>query len=238
MFNANGLAAFSAISASPANLTNNHISYSYGGGVRVGAIWNVSPIFRLALSGATPMWMSKFDKYKGLFAEQGGFDIPANVTVGAAWDAAPNWTLMFDYKHIFYSDIPSIGNATTFVGIPFGANKGPGFGWSDVDAISFGAAWHVAPDWTLRAGYAHNGNPVGSEDVTLNILAPGIVTDHISAGFSHDFGAHSSLDMTFMYVPENTVSGIEVTPFGPNPGRTIKLSMSQFDFTIGYRYRF
>ena len=74
--------------------------------------------------------------------------------------------------------------------------------------------------------------------MTLNILAPGIVTDHISAGFSHDFGAHSSLDMTLMYVPENTVSGIEVTPFGPNPGRTIKLAMHQWDFTIGYRYKF
>ncbi len=238
MFNANGLGAFTAISASPTNLTNRHIDYSYGGGVRLGAIWTAAPNFRLALAGATPMWMSKFSKYKGLFAEQGGFDIPANVSVGAAWDVDPEWTLMLDYKHIFYSDVPSVGNSTAFTGTPFGATKGPGFGWSDVDAISFGAAWHAAPTWTLRAGYTHNTNPVGSTDVTLNILAPGIVTDHISAGFSHDFDGNSSLDVAMMYVPENTVSGIEVTPFGPNPGRTITLAMHQWDFTIGYRYKF
>lgn len=238
MFDAKGLAAFTAISASPGNMTNRHIDYSYGGGVSVGAIWTVAPNFRLALAGATPMWMSKLDKYKGLFAEQGGFDIPANVSVGAAWDVNPKWTLMLDYKHIFYSDVPSVGNATTFVGIPFGADKGPGFGWSDVDAVSIGAAWRPLPDWTFRAGYTHNTNPVGAKDVTLNILAPGIVTDHISAGFSHSYDSHNSLDMAIMYVPENTVSGIEVTPLGPNPGRTITLSMKQWDISVGYRYKF
>jgi len=41
-----------------------------------------------------------------------------------------------------------------------------------------------------------------------------------------------------MYVPESTVSGIEVTPSGRNPGRTIKLAMKQWDVTIGYRYNF
>jgi len=238
MFDAKGLGAFSPISISPGNLTNRGISYSYGGGVRAGVIWNASPTVRLAVAGATPMWSSKFSKYKGLFADGGAFDIPANVSAGLAWDAAPAWTLMLDYKHIFYSEVDSVGRSTLFTGIPLGAPNGPGFGWSDVDVISFGAAWRVASDWTLRAGYAHNTNPVGSNDVTLNILAPGIVTDHITAGFSHKFDDHSSLDFSGMYVPENTVSGIEVTPFGPNPGRTIKLNMHQFDITLGYRYDF
>lgn len=237
-FKANGLGAFAGISASPADLTNNGASYSYGGGVRVGAIWSASPTLRLAIAGATPMWMSKFDDYKGLFADGGAFDIPASVTAGVAWDASPDFTVMLDYKHIFYSAVDSVGNSTVFTGIPFGAPGGPGFGWSDVDVVSVGAAWRVAPDWTLRAGYANNTNPIGSEDVTLNILAPGVVTDHISAGFSHTFNEKSALDIGVIYVPENTVSGIEVTPGGPNPGRTITLAMHQWDFTIGYRHGF
>jgi long-chain fatty acid transport protein len=32
--------------------------------------------------------MSKFDKYKDLFANQGEFDIPENYGVGIAWKAA------------------------------------------------------------------------------------------------------------------------------------------------------
>jgi long-chain fatty acid transport protein len=90
----------------------------------------------------------------------------------------------------------------------------------------------------LRAGYAHNTNPIGPADVTLNILAPGVVTDHIAGGFTYKWGRHSNLDLSVMYVPENTVSGIEVTPFGPNPGRTITLAMHQWDMTVGYRYHF
>jgi len=235
MFEAKGLAFFTPLSISPTNMTNNHLSYSYGGGVRLGLIWNVSPTFRLAAAGSTPMWMSKFSKYRGLFRDGGSFDIPANVTVGFAWDASPKWTLMLDYKHIFYSDVGSVGGSTV-APFPFGSPNGPGFGWSDVDVISLGAEWRASPHWTLRAGYAHNTNPVGSNDVTLNILAPGVVTDHISGGFSYSFSGHSRLDFSAMYVPEHSVSGLEVTPFGPTPGSNIKLSMHQTDITIGYRY--
>ena len=235
MFDAKGLIAFSGLSSSPGNMTSGKISYSYGGGVRVGAIWTLSPTFRLGLSGATPTWMSKFGKYKGLFADGGGFDIPANVTVGGAWDASPAVTLMLDYKHIFYSDVNSVGDSSS-VPKPFGANGGPGFGWHDVDVIAFGANWKVAPGWTLRGGYAHNTNPIGAADVTLNILAPGVVTDHITAGVSAQVTDSSTIDLSGTYVPENSVSGPEVTPFGPT-GRTIALSMYQYDVTVEWRYK-
>jgi long-chain fatty acid transport protein len=235
MFDAKGLGAFSAYSISPGNLTNRGISYSWGGGARLGMTWNASPTFRVAVAGNTPIWMSKFDKYKGLFANGGAFDIPASVTAGVAWDAAANWTLMADYKHIFYSDIPAVSDSTTKPA-PFGSANGPGFGWSDVDVISVGAKWRVTPHWTLRAGYAHNNNPIGPEDVTLNILAPGVITNHISAGVSHKFGSGDSLDFSVLYAPQTTVSGIEMTPTGPNPGRTIKLAMHQWDITLGYRF--
>ena len=37
----------------------------------------------------------------------------------------------------------------------FGAPNGPGFGWSDVNAIAVGLEWRATKDLTLRAGYAH-----------------------------------------------------------------------------------
>ena len=235
MFDAKGLAAFSGLSSSPSNLTSGKISYSYGGGVRVGALWRVSPAFRLGLAGSMPMWTTEFQKYKGLFADRGGFNIPANVTVGAAWDVVPDVTLMLDYKRIFYSAVNSVGNSM-FVPKPFGADNGPGFGWKDVNAVAFGANWRVNPVWTLRAGYAHNTNPVRSEDVTLNILAPGVVTDHITAGVSARVDAHSTIDLAASYMPTHSVSGPEVVPgLGPT-GRTITLSMHQYDLTVEWRY--
>lgn len=91
-FNAKGLAAFSPISQSPGDLTNRGTDTSWGGGLRVGGLWSVLPNVRLALAGATPIWMTDFGKYSGLFAGQGSFDIPASVTAGGAWDVVPNVT--------------------------------------------------------------------------------------------------------------------------------------------------
>ena len=34
----------------------------------------------------------------------------------------------------------------------------------------------------LRAGYNTSGNPIRAEDVTFNILAPGVVRHHVTAG--------------------------------------------------------
>ncbi len=238
MFSAYGLGAFSPLSSSPSNLTDNGQAMSYGGGLRVGALLSVTPTLRFSVSGATPIWMTKFNKYQGLFADHGSFNIPANVGVGVAWDPAPDWTVMLDYKHIFYSDIKSISTPSAFVGAPFGSANGPGFGWHDVDVVAIGAEWRVDPAWTLRAGYAHNTNPISSSDVTLNILAPGVVTDHISAGFSYKVNQRSTIDFAGTYVPWHSVSGPEVVPgLGPT-GRTIKLSMYQYDFTLAWRYAF
>ena len=236
MFDAKGLGAFSGLSSAPGDLTSGKIDTSVGGGVRVGAIWTVAPTFRLAVAGATPTWMSKFSKYKGLFANGGSVDIPANVTVGAAWDARPDLTLMLDYKHIFYSDVAAIGNSSS-IPKPLGSNGGPGFGWTDVDVIALGAKWQVAPAWTLRAGYAHNTNPVRPADVTLNILAPGVITDHITGGVSVRMSDNSSFDVSGSYMPTHSVSGPEVIPgFGPT-GRTITLSMHEYDISVEWRYK-
>ncbi len=68
-------------------MTNRHIAYSYGGGVRVGADRERGPELAARLRRPTPIWMSKFGKYKGLFADGGAFDIPASIDGGLAWDA-------------------------------------------------------------------------------------------------------------------------------------------------------
>ncbi|HVZ54712.1 MAG TPA: outer membrane protein transport protein [Pseudolabrys sp.] len=236
-FRAIGLGAFAGISSDPTHLTDKGYDYSYGGGVRAGVQWSVMPNVRLGLSGQTPMWMTKFDKYAGLFAGGGDFDIPGNVTAGVAWDAMPNLTLMADYKHIFYGSIPSIADSST-TPLPLGSSNGPGFGWHDIDIIKLGVEWRATPVWTLRAGYAHNANPIKSSDVTFNILAPGVVTDHFTGGFAYKVSPNSTLEFAAAYIPKHSVSGVEVTPLGPTPGSNIDISMHQFQFTVGYTYQF
>jgi long-chain fatty acid transport protein len=234
-FRADGLQGFDnpIFSANPGHVTGRGDDYSYGGGARAGIQWDLTKTLRFGLSGQSQIYSTKFDKYSGLFADGGDFDIPASITAGLAWDAMPGLTLMADYRHIFYSAIPAIANSSTVMA-QFGAPGGPGFGWSDVDAVSIAAAWKATPDLTLRVGYSHNTNPVSSNDVMMNILAPGVVTDHFSAGLSYAWAKNLGVDLQFGYVPRHDVTGINMA----GGGQTIKLSMEQFEGSIGVRYRY
>ena len=109
-FEAKGLGAFGALgfSSDPANLTDNGKDTSTGLGAKLGWQGEVTKGLTLAASYQTEMDMSKFDKYAGLFAEQGDFDIPATWTLGLAWDTSPKSTLNFDIQQMMYSDIATI----------------------------------------------------------------------------------------------------------------------------------
>ncbi len=240
MFRAYGLGAFGAfgLSSNPAELSGNGTAWSVGGGLRAGVEWHATPTLRFGLAGATPIWSTSFEKYSGLFANQGQFDIPGTITVGTSYDILPMLTLLLDYKHIFYSGVPAISNSPNFNGILFGAAGGPGFGWRDVDVVSFGAEWRATQDLILRAGYSHNTNPISSADVTMNILAPGVITDHVSAGASYKVLPNASLEFAAVYAPRQDVGGPEVTPFGATPGSNINIWMSQFEITAGLTYYF
>jgi long-chain fatty acid transport protein len=234
-FGATGLGAFSAISVDPANLTNRGYDLSYGFGLRAGVEVEVSPQLRLGLAGQTKMYMSRFSKYAGLFEDRGDFDIPAAITAGLAWKARPDLTLLADYQRIFYSGIGAIGNSNSAG--PLGAPGGAGFGWDDVDAVKLGVEWRQDDRMTWRAGYAYSSNPVGPEDVTLNIIAPGIVQHHLSAGGTYKLNDRNSIDFALTYVLPNKVRGGETTPGGPTPG-TIELNMHQVSASIGWTINF
>ena len=75
------------------------------------ATWGSSPTqFAVGATYASKISMGNFDKYKGLFAQQGGFDIPSNFTVGVAIRPTSQWLIALDFERIFYDDAPSVNN--------------------------------------------------------------------------------------------------------------------------------
>jgi len=233
MFSAYGLKSFAGYSSSAAALSDNGNDYSFGAGLHAGVEWRVTPGFRIGLLGATETYMSKFSNYVGLFANQGSFDIPAWVDAGVALDVNPTITLLADYKHIFYSKIPAIADSAANLGvIPLGATNGPGFGWSDVDIVAVAAEFKATPDLTLRGGAEFNTNPVNSQNVVFNVIAPGVTTSQFSAGASYRLSPRSTLDLAGYVAPTNTLSG----PDGY--GGTIKLSLSEVSLLAGWTYHF
>ena len=240
IFSADGLAAFSGASSDPSAVTNRGKDHEFGGGLRAGVEWAVIPSFRIGVAGSTPIWSNPFGRYQGLFADQGDFDIPANIQAGIAVDVSPAVTLLLDYRRIWFSETNSVGDPSTLLlaGVPLGATNGPGFGWNDVDAIKAGIEWKYSPDLTLRAGYSYNTQPINSRDVELNILAPAVVQHHITGGFAYRWSNSLDLELAAVYAPRGHVSGPEFAPGIGYTGRTIDLSMEQFEVTAGFKYRF
>jgi len=234
-FAAKGISTFGDfdMSSDLDHLSDNGHDYSTGFGLRAGLQYEVNPQFSLGISGQTKFKMSKFDDYAGLFENGGEFDIPASITVGAAFHPRPDLTLMLDLQRIYYSDVPAVGNPTSVDGKQLGDKGGPGFGWDDVDVIRIGAEWQQSPDMTWRVGYAHSTNPVGPEDVMFNILAPGIVKDHFSFGGSKKISDNDQFDFAINYVASNKVSGMEMIP-----GSSIELEMHQVIAAVGWTHRF
>lgn len=233
-FKTYGLTPFIFGSSAPPDVTDRGFAYSYGGGVRAGVQYDFSPTVRLGLAGSSRIYMSDFTDYKGLFAEHGGFDIPATITAGLAWDVRPNLTVMLDYKRIFYSDIASIANpmANMFAGAQLGADNGPGFGWQDMNIFKIGVEWQYDPRWTFRAGYSYNDNPIHSADVMFDILAPAVVQHHIAGGANYKWSDNLDLEVAAMYAPEGSVSGVNPT----YPAQPIEIRMHQYEGTVGIVY--
>jgi len=237
LFEATGLFAFGGVSSNPSALSNNGTDTSTGFGGKIGFEYAVSDNIRIAGVYQTKIDMNEFDKYAGLFADGGDFDIPSNYQMGLSADVSPDLTVSIDYKRINYSDAPSVSNSSR-IPLPFGAAGAAGFGWRDIDIFKVGAEWRANDQWTLRGGFATNQQPISGDDVTLNILAPGVVTNHITAGGAYKVNDRHTFEFGVMFAPTKSVTGIEVTPQGPNPGHNVTIEMKQFEATFGWKMKF
>jgi long-chain fatty acid transport protein len=248
-FKAEGLQAFDnpMLSTAPGRVTNNGYSDSWGGGVRIGYMGQFGDMVALGATYATKMSMGKFDDYRGLFAQAGGFDIPANFTLGAALRPTPQWLLAIDFQRIFYSDSASVSNPSALIGNCamgsssncLGGGNGAGFGWQDINVWKFGVQYELNEQWTLRGGFNYSQNPIRPQDVTFNILAPGVVQRQWTLGTTWKIDKTSEITGMFMYAQNNSVTGTSLlVGFGAPPTTTETISMKQMQIGIAYSQRF
>ena len=187
-FAARGLGAFdnAFVSSHPGSVTDQGHDSATGWGVKLGWIGTIAPTVKLGAAWSSRIEAGNFDRYKGLFAEGGGFDIPATYGLGVAWQASPVLTLAADWQRIDYAKVKSVGNPLQqlFAGGQLGSTNGAGFGWRNISVFKLGAVYTLSPQVTLRAGYSRAGNPIPQDQTFFNILAPGVVRDHLSVGLS------------------------------------------------------
>jgi len=241
-FKATGLAAFAPYSSDATKLTDNGYDYSLGFGARLGWQAEVYPRTTLAASYQTKMTMGEFDKYAGLFAEQGGFDIPATWTLGLAHDFATAGTVTFDVQTIYYGDVKSIANPLlpNIGASQLGNNDGAGFGYENMTAYKLGYQWSTNPDWIWRVGYSRGAQPIPKSEVLFNILAPAVMEQHITGGFTVITDTGSEFNFAAMYSPSSSVTGPNPLsgPTPTSPDQNIKLQMTEFELEASWTRKF
>ncbi len=219
---------FKATGLEDFGIANAGYDSSFGGGARLGWTWQASQNLKVGATYQSRLWMTKFDKYAGLFAEQGDFDIPSNYAVGFAYKIDSSLTWAFDVERIHYSEVNSVGNPGSSPG-GFGTSNGPGFGWKDVTVIKTGLAYEVSPTLVVRLGYNHTTQPIGSSEIFFNQLAPGVVRHHATLGAT--WQANASTEVSFFYARafNETVSG--------NIGVPASLQMDQDSFGLSLNWK-
>jgi long-chain fatty acid transport protein len=238
-FKASGLEAFSAFSAEPECLTGNGYAWSQGVGVKLGYLAQPTPKLSFGLAYSPTIAMSEFNDYCGLFAEDGSFDIPASGSAGVAYKVAEPLTVTADVQRIHYSDVSSVGNALlpNLMTAPLGTESGAGFGWKDINVYKVGFLWKASEEWTWRAGYSKSDQPIPDSEVLFNILAPGVIEDHFTLGFSKSMNrAPGRFNVALMYAPTKTVTG--GNPLEVPGGQQIELQMNEYEIEFGYSFGF
>ena len=228
------------------NLTNNGHDTSVGYGASVG-FWTGSDTVSFGLAYQTKMSMDEFSDYADLYAQKGGFDIPSTLKAGLSFKVADDMTFNVDYERIGYSDIDSVANpignllSSCFTANPqafpatngcLGGPDGAGFGWEDMTVYKFGLAWSADDKNTWRFGYSYGEQPIPESEVLFNIMAPGVMEQHFTVGWTSERANGNVMSLALMYAPSKEIAG--TSPFDPT--QTIELEMSQLELEFAYRF--
>jgi len=246
-FKVDGLQAFTGVSSSGNDVTNKDYDSSRGFGLRLGWLGKVSETVTLGAAYSTKMKMSRFGKYQGLFAEQGDFDIPENFNFGISVKATPKTSVAFDIQQINYSDVRSIANGVTnSLPAPVAPNRlgdanGSGFKWRDQTVFKLGLEYEYSKELMLRAGYNYGKSPIRdgtTDDVTFNIIAPGVVEQHVTLGGTWTLANKSELTVSYMHAFSKSVTGPSALAlFGLPSTETLKMHQNSLGIAYGIKFQ-
>lgn len=266
-FRAYGLGLFQAFSSDPSHVTNKGDDDAWGSGIRLGWSGKYGDMLSVGASASSKIYMQKFEEYKGLFAEGGRFDIPANYALGLALTPNDQWTIGFDVERILYSGVKAIANdgptgdeflndfayaltadssgsspVSPGLSHPLGTSGGYGFGWDDQTIYKLGVAYKYDSQWTLRAGFNYGKSPIKDSQNLFNIVAPGVVEKHATLGFTYSPVKNNEISVAYMHAFRVDQSYTYTNPlsagsFGPQ-SYTADIGMSQNALEVSYGIKF
>jgi len=207
---------------------------SIGAGIKLGWTGSFSNTVTAGAFYQPETKMTKFDKYKDLFAEDGGFNIPATFGVGLAVKATQNTLIAFDIVHIAYGDIKSLANNNNHnpSNTKLGGSDGKGFGWDDMTVFKLGVQHQLDDKTTLRAGWNYAKQPIANDQLDFNLLAPAVVENHLTFGATRKLDKGSEVSVNLMHAFNNKVTGTQTGGTGTYYINALEMSQN----SIGVQY--
>ena len=151
-----------------------------------------------------------------------GFDMPAMLGLGLAWQASKRLMVAADVKDVMWGS--SMNTVTIYqngmVVAPFQQD------WDDQIVLALGLAYQFNEAITGRVGYNYGKNPI--PDAFVNYLWPAIMEHHYTAGFGYVFNKQSTLNFGLSYVPE----------VGVTAGSGMTIDHSQINWQLMYSHTF
>ena len=159
-----------------------------------------------------------------LFSVTDTLEQPAEYGIGIGYEMGQH-IFAFDYKKIQWSDTKGYGD----------------FGWEDQDVYAFGYQFSQ-DNWALRAGYNYASSAVVEvQDPRLNFFNllgfPATQESHYTFGGSYAFSEQFSIDLAYVYAPENTETyNVDGLLFGAPGEISTDHSENSFSFQLAYRF--
>jgi len=192
---------------------------AYGGGAIVGINQHIGR-FTIGGSYMSEQFMSDFDDYSTILPES--FNLPQQLTVGAAYNVLDNLELVLDYRWLGWSELETLGDQ---------------FGWESQNIVKAGVTWGVTDALTLRGGISYGESPIDESNAFSNALFPAIMETHLACGASYaweKWGAH----VAYIHALENDLTADGEDLGGGVMGTDTTISMYQNSLTAGVTYKF
>lgn len=153
-----------------------------------------------------------------------GFDMPAMLGLGFAWQAGPRLMAAADVKQILWNDSMN----TVTIHMPGGGAVPFQQDWDNQTVLALGLGWKFSDSLTGRVGYNHGKNPI--PDALVSYLWPAIVESHYTAGFGYAFDKRAQLNFALSYAPQASVTGTGMMNSG------VRIEHSQLNWQLTYSY--
>jgi len=156
--------------------------------------------------------------------------MPAQLSVGLAWQVSPAVTLMGDYQWVHWKSFDKLEldfENPTAPDITLNEN------YKDSHGFRFGAEWAASPKLTLRGGYLTH--TAAAPDETVTPLLPEGRRNEVTAGLGYKLGANLRADLAYQYIRQDDRRGRVYDESFPNTG-LYTFAANLFGLSLAYTF--